>query len=166
MFSRECDYNKNLNNGFQIALMLPKLHFMPKTQAGFTLIELMITIVVLGVLSAIALPSYQSYIQKAQIRTAQTDLVALSLVFENYYQRNLSYPDQDYSQTTELVSAFTEWAPSKTEPFEFSSTQGEQGKGFTITATAQANSPLKGCVIRLTHTNSREISNCKSISSW
>ena len=60
---------------------------------GFTLIELMITVVIVAILAAIALPSYQNYIKRTNIKAAQTDLVALSLVFENYYQRNLSYPN-------------------------------------------------------------------------
>ena len=53
---------------------------------GFTLIELMITVVIVAILAAIALPSYQNYIKRTNIKAAQTDLVALSLVFENYYR--------------------------------------------------------------------------------
>ena len=86
---------------------------------GFTLIELMITVVIVAILAAIALPSYQNYIKRANIKAAQTDLVALSLVFENYYQRNLSYPNQDYTNTSAL-SVFPQWAASKTDTFEFS----------------------------------------------
>ena len=94
--------------------------------SGFTLIELMITIVIAAILAAIAIPSYQSYIKKSQLRAAQNDLVALSLVFENYYQRNLSYPNVDYADTSELTAstAFPQWSPSKKEIFEFSSSKG------------------------------------------
>ena len=62
-------------------------------QSGFTLIELMIAVVILAILAAIAMPMYSNYITKAKARNAQSDLVALSLVLESMYQRNLKYVD-------------------------------------------------------------------------
>lgn len=54
-------------------------------QSGFTLIELMIAVVILAILAAIAMPMYSNYITKAKARSAQSDLVALSVVMESLY---------------------------------------------------------------------------------
>lgn len=133
---------------------------------GFTLIELMITVVIVAILAAIALPSYQNYIKRANIKAAQTDLVALSLVFENYYQRNLSYPNQDYANTSAL-SAFSQWSASKTDIFEFSSKKVDGGKGYELYATAKRSSNLAGCELKITNTNQRTATtNCDGKTTW
>ena len=60
--------------------------------SGFTLIELMITVAIVAILAAIALPSYSDYVTKSKMRTAQSDMVALAAAFDNYRQRTLAYP--------------------------------------------------------------------------
>ena len=126
----------------------------------------MITIVIIAILAAIALPSYQNYIKRTNIKAAQTDLVSLSLVFENYYQRNLSYPNQDYSNTSEL-SVFPQWSASKTDIFEFSSKKVDSGKGYELIATAKDSSNLVGCVLKITNTNSRTATtSCDGRTTW
>lgn len=137
-----------------------------KKALGFTLIELMITVVIVAILAAIALPSYQNYIKRANIKAAQTDLVALSLVFENYYQRNLSYPNQDYANTSAL-SAFPQWSASKTDIFEFSSKKVDGGKGYELYATANKSSNLANCELKITNTNQRTATtSCDGKTAW
>ena len=133
---------------------------------GFTLIELMITVAIVAILAAIALPSYQNYIKRANIKAAQTDLVALSLVFENYYQRNLSYLNQDYTNTSAL-SIFPQWAASKTDTFEFSSKKVDGGKGYELYATANKSSNLANCELKITNTNQRTATtSCDGKTTW
>src|SRR5688572_7261365 len=60
-------------------------------QRGFTLIELMIAIVVIGILSAIAYPSYTDYVRRGQLQEAFTNLSDFRVRMEQYYQDNRSY---------------------------------------------------------------------------
>ena len=52
--------------------------------AGFTLIEVMITVAIIGILSAVALPSYQSYIQKSRRSEARVVLMDAASKQEQY----------------------------------------------------------------------------------
>jgi len=58
---------------------------------GFTLIELMITLLVLGVLAAIAVPSYRGYVLRANRAEAKAALLALATAQEKYYLQCNTY---------------------------------------------------------------------------
>jgi len=60
---------------------------------GFTLIELMIVVVVVGVLAAIAYPGYLDSIRQSRRTDAQAALMAAAQHMEAYYARNGSYAD-------------------------------------------------------------------------
>lgn len=58
---------------------------------GFTLMELMIVVAVIGILAAIALPSYWNSVMKSRRTTAQTALLDLASREERYYTANNAY---------------------------------------------------------------------------
>lgn len=58
---------------------------------GFTLIELMITVAIIGILASIALPSYKNYIIKSSRTAAQTELMELASIQEKVYLNSNAY---------------------------------------------------------------------------
>ncbi len=62
-----------------------------RRSAGFTLIELMITIAVVGILTAIALPSYNSYVARSKRAEARGVLVTAAQHLEKQFSINSSY---------------------------------------------------------------------------
>ena len=62
-----------------------------KVSRGFTLIELMITVAIVGILAAVALPSYTRYIQKSRRNDAKTSLLDLASRQERFFTTNLLY---------------------------------------------------------------------------
>lgn len=63
----------------------------PPAQRGFTLIEVMIVVVIIGILMAIGLPSYQNSIMRGNRADAQAALVGFAQAMERHYNENFTY---------------------------------------------------------------------------
>ncbi|STZ00358.1 Pilin [Moraxella lacunata] len=59
-----------------------------QVQAGFTLIELMIVVAIIGILAVIALPAYQDYIAKAQVSEAVALATGMKQTIQIYREKN------------------------------------------------------------------------------
>jgi type IV pilus assembly protein PilE len=60
-------------------------------QRGFTLIELLIAVAIIGILGAVAYPSYMNSVTKTRREEGKRTLVEAAQQLENYYAMNLSY---------------------------------------------------------------------------
>lgn len=61
--------------------------------SGFTLIELMVVLLIVGILSAVAVPTYRQYVIRAQRTEAKTALLQLAANQERHYLQNNTYTD-------------------------------------------------------------------------
>ena len=105
------------------------LYSIKRRQTGFTLIELMIAVVVIGILAAIAYPSYQEHINKSRRADAQAALMELAQFMERHYTNAGGYQ----------VNGSTGGAP--TLPFTKAPKDGSNefyALSFSGTVTAQA----------------------------
>lgn len=59
---------------------------------GFTLLELLIVLAIIGVLSGIAVPFYNSFIDESKNTTAISDITTIQSSIERFYSNNFSYP--------------------------------------------------------------------------
>ncbi len=140
--------------------------------SGFTLIELMITVAIVAILFAIALPAYNGYIEKSKLRTAQSDVVALAAVMSNIRQRTLAYHAVSSAEDPKTVKIvvdskdvliFKSWVPaSKAGDFTF--TVKSTATTYTLVATG-ISGKLVQCNLTMSDTGVRTTPNACTFTS-
>ena len=98
---------------------------------GFTLIELMITVAIVAILAAIVLPSYTQYVKRGKITDATSNLAAMQVKMEQYYQDFRTYngtPAPCGAQGTSIAPL-----PGATPNFSFSCTLA--ATSYSVTAS-------------------------------
>jgi type IV pilus assembly protein PilE len=118
-------------------------------QLGFTLIELMITVAILGILSSIAVPSYMTYVTKSKRTEAKTEILRLAQLQESHYIQNLTYakshsdglgfPAGTLYSETELYTITAIGQPAACLGTSASPCTGYEIKAVPNTSKAQAN---------------------------
>ncbi|WP_153109276.1 type IV pilin protein [Propionivibrio limicola] len=96
---------------------------------GFTLIELMIVVAIVGILASIAYPSYQEYVRRGHRADAQAYLMDVAQRQQQYFTDNRSYAGD--------VATLNAAAPSSITPYyTIAIVTGATPPSFSVTATA------------------------------
>ncbi|WP_308185756.1 pilin [Neisseria polysaccharea] len=118
---------------------------MKAIQKGFTLIELMIVIAIVGILAAVALPAYQDYTARAQMSEALTLAEGQKTAVVEYYSDNGVFPGNNASAGIASSSQITGKYVAKVEV-------ATNASGAQITSTMKSsgvNADIKGATLQL-----------------
>lgn len=112
-----------------------------KKNFGFTLIEVMVVVVILGILASIAVPSYLDYVRRGKLQEAFNALADYGVKLEQYYQDNKNYGDTTGTvcATASSASTWNSFSPSGVADFTFKCVTSDSGQSFVVTATGSGN---------------------------
>ena len=126
-----------------------------KIRHGFTLIELMIVVAVIGILAAVAYPSYTDYVAQSARAEAYTSLLRVANLQEQFYLDNRAY--------TEDMNELSLGADPFITDNEFYSIDSTGIAGYVVVATAQGIQATRdsGCgTIQITDTGAKTPTEC------
>jgi len=117
------------------------MHQIPNRSQGFSLIELMIAVVIVGILAAIAIPMYSDYVTRSRRADGQASLMQFAQELERCYTQFSKYNDDDckLKNDNDVLEAVTSlFASGKNSGEEFYEITGTlESAKFTLIATPQ-----------------------------
>lgn len=114
------------------------------SQSGFTLIELMIVVAVIGLLSTIALPSYNGYVARGKRAEARAEVLKAEGWLERYYTENNRYSDTPTSTANAAFSARFGPVPA-TGGANYNLSLAVTSTTYTVTATRAGSMANDNC---------------------
>jgi len=129
-----------------------------KSQQGFTLIELMIVVAIIGILASVAIPAYQDYIARSQVTEAITLLMAGKEPLAEFYVNNGRWPTSATSVMGTTIGKYTSLV-------EITSGQGTDSPDLTLRATfknTDVSSQIQGRYITISTTTGGEQWSCQN----
>lgn len=123
-----------------------------KQQNGFTLVELMIVVVIVGILASVALPAYQDYVIRGKLTEATSNLANARVKMEQQFQDNLKYGDAGGTTCPAGI-------PASTDNFNYTCSTPAIDT-YVITATGK--SPLNDFVYTINQANTKQTTSLRT----
>lgn len=98
---------------------------MKRQGLGFTLVELLLGIVILGILSTIAISSYEEYIERSRVAHAISDILVMELAIERFYIDKSRYPES-LDELAGQIPAVDPWK----NPYQYLNIATTTGRGM------------------------------------
>lgn len=118
---------------------------------GFTLIEVLIVVGIVGILAAVALPAYTNYIQRSKISEAVSNLTDMRVKMEQYFLDNRSY---EGACTANTVAPLPSGESAKY--FDYACDPAPGATTYLVTATGKAAHGLGGLQYTINERNERK----------
>lgn len=126
---------------------------MGRHRKGFSLIELMIVVTIIGILSAIAIPTYMGVQKRARRSEFKTNLEILRLLEEKAFAERGAYVAG--GDTIALMAALPEFRPGDPAKLSYDYSVVVAGPTFTAQATGKEGTPDDGLVFSIDQDNNR-----------
>ena len=107
-------------------------NLLTKLRQGFTLIEILIVVVIIGILATVAIPTYFKYVQKGYASDAKIQIKNIYMSADMYKQENGEYP----ADLSDMEDGYLDLKPSVLEKWGFELDIDESGETGTIVATS------------------------------